>query len=778
MIGQTISHYKILEKLGEGGMGVVYKAEDTRLKRTVALKFLPQQLTSDSEVKTRFTQEAKAASALDHPNICTIHEIDETDEGELFMAMACYEGETLKERIARGPLPLEEAIDIAQQIGQGLSKAHAKEIVHRDIKPANIFVTDDGLVKILDFGLAKLVGQTRLTRKGTTMGTVAYMSPEQARGEEVDHRSDLWSLGVVLYEMVTGKLPFRGEHEQATIYSILNDEPKPLTDFCENIPKELAHVVEIAMAKSPNDRYPSVGDLLAALRSCQAHLKAEKTANVEDRGREMQRKKTLRYSSVAALVILLVVVGLFLAPERGEGIGSIAVLPLENLSGDPEQEYFADGMTDELISNIAKVSALRVISRTSVMRYKDTDKSLPEIARELNVDAIVEGSVLRSGNRIRISAQLIHAAKDEHLWAESYERDLRDILSLQRELARVIATRIDIELTPQEESALASTRSIDPEAHEAYLKGRYQWNKRTRDGLEKSVDFFERAIARDPGYAHAYVGLADAYIVLADLDYRAPRDCYPKAKELVERALEIDEHLAEAQNTQAYIKYSYEWNWAEAESGFKRAIELNPSYATARQWYSEYLCTLGRHDEAINESQRAQELDPLAVMIHTNTGIIFYCAGRFDQAIEQCHKALEINDDFYLALYYLAQSSRERGQYDEAFEGYVRMLQALGLDGEEMDRLRQIYNTSGLDGYYRWFVDEGFEKINALEVLRWQFIVSCVYLGETDLALEWLARCVEEHRRWVLDMGIEPAFTELRSDSKFADLLRQMGLEQ
>jgi serine/threonine protein kinase/Tfp pilus assembly protein PilF len=777
MIGQTISHYKILEKLGEGGMGVVYKAEDTKLKRTVALKFLPPELTRDSEVKIRFTQEAKAASALDHPNICTIHEIDETGDDQLFMAMACYEGETLKERIARGSLPLEEAIDIAQQIGQGLSKAHAKEIVHRDIKPANIFVTDDGLVKILDFGLAKLVGQTRLTRKGTTMGTVAFMSPEQARSEEVDHRTDVWSLGVVLYEMVTGELPFRGEHEQATIYSILNDEPKPLTDFHENVPKELAQVVKKALAKDPGDRYASVGNMVADLRSCQKIMEAKMTGGTEDRSRRAGRKRIFLYSSVAAFVVILVVVGLFLVPEKDEKISSIAVLPLENLSGDPEQEYFADGMTDELISNIAKVSALRVISRTSVMRYKDTIKPLPEIAEELNVDAIVEGSVLRSGDRIRISAQLIHAAKDEHLWAESYERDLRDILSLQRELARVIATRIDIELTPKEESALASTRSIDPEAHEAYLKGRFQWNKRTRNGLEKSVDFFERAIARDPGYAQAYVGLADAYIVLADLGYRAPRDCYPKAKELVEKALDIDDHLAEAQNTQAYIKYSYEWNWAEAESGFKRAIELNPSYATARQWYSEYLCTFGRFDEAIKEAQWAQELDPLAVMIHINTGIIFYYAGRFDQAIEECHKALEVNDGFPMALYYLAQSLKERGQYDEAFEGYVRILQVLGLDVEEMDRLRQIYNTSGFDGYYRWFVDEGFEKLGAPEILRMQFIVSCAYLGETDMALEWLTRCVEERQRLVLDMGTEPAFAELRSDSRFADLLRQMGLE-
>jgi len=775
MIGQTISHYKILEKLGEGGMGVVYKAEDTNLGRKVALKFLPPDLTRDSEAKTRFSHEAKAASALDHPNICTIHEINETSEGQLFMAMACYEGETLKERIAQGPLPLKEAIDIAQQIGQGLAKAHASEIVHRDIKPANIFVTGDGLVKILDFGLAKLAGQTRLTRKGTTMGTVAYMSPEQARSEEVDQRTDVWSLGAVLYEMVTGELPFRGEHEQATIYSIINDEPKPLADFQEGVQKELAEVVKRALAKSPEERYPTMRDMLADLHSCQEKAETRMIADGEDHSRETRRKKTLLYSSIASLVVLLVVMGFFLLPERDEGIGSIAVLPLENLSGDPEQEYFADGMTEELISNIAKVSALRVISRTSVMRYKDTDKSLPEIAKELNVDAIVEGTIWRSGDQVRISTQLIHATKDQHLWAESYERDLRDVLSLQRELAREIANTINIELTPQEQSALAGPQPIDPEAHEAYLKGRFHWSKRTMEGLEKSLNFFEQAIARDPEYAQAYVGLADVYIVLADLGYRVPRDCYPQAKELVKKALEIDEHLAEAHNSQAYIKFSYEWKWAEAESGFKRAIELNSNYATAHQWYSEYLICLGRFDEAIKEAQRAQELDPLSVMIHTNAGILFYEAGRFDRAVEQFQKALEIDDDFYIALKYRAHSLKEQGQNDEAFEGYLRALQAVGLNEEKAAEVRQIYNTSGLQGYYRWFVDEGFEELNAR---RDHLITSYAYLGEADLAFEWLELSVQERRRVVLEMGVTPAFAKLRSDPRFADLLRRMGLER
>jgi serine/threonine protein kinase len=777
MLGQTISHYKIIEEIGVGGMGVVYKAEDTRLGRKVALKFLPPELTGSSEAKIRFTQEAKAASALDHPNVCNIHEIDETSNGQTFIAMACYEGETLRERIARGPLPMKEAVNIALQIGRGLTKAHSQGIVHRDIKPANIYITEDGLVKILDFGLAKLAGQTRLTRRGTTMGTVAFMSPEQARGGEVDNRTDIWSLGVVLYEMISGQLPFRGDHEQAIIYAILNDEPKPLSDV-HKVPGELEKVIEKALAKNPDDRYAGMDEMLCDLQSCMDKVQANIADDRELRLRETRRKKIVMYGGITALLLIVVVLGFILMPENEEGIKSIAVLPLENLSGDPEQEYFVDGMTDELISNIAKVSALRVISRTSVMRYKDTQQSLPEIARKLNVDAIVQGSVMRSGDRIRISAQLIHAEKDQHLWAESYERDLHDVLPLQRELARVIANRINVELTPQEQSALAHNRSVDPEAHEAYLKGRFHWNKRTKESLEKSLGFFQQAIASDPEYAPAYAGLADAYIVLSDLGFRAPVDCYPKASALVAKALEIDCDLAEAHNSHAYIKFSYEWKWEEAEAGFKRAIALNPNYATAHQWYSEYLISQRRFEEAIQEAQRSQELDPLAVMIHVNASILFYEAGRFDGAIEQAQKALEVDDKFYMAFYYKAQALRELGRYDEAFEAYVKTLQPIGLGNEEVDRLRQIYRTQGLEGYYRWFVEDGFKKLQTPDANRWQFIASCAYLGETDLALKWLERCVSERRRNITEIAVEPAFAVLHSDPRFGALLRRMGLKR
>jgi TolB-like protein/Tfp pilus assembly protein PilF len=506
-------------------------------------------------------------------------------------------------------------------------------------------------------------------------------------------------------------------------------------------------------------------------------VETDTAADRVDRGEEKRRRRTILYSSVAAFVVLLVVVGLLLVTERDEGIDSIAVLPLENLSGDPTQDYFADGMTEELISSIAKVSALRVISRTSVMRYKDTDKSLPQIAGELDVDAIVEGSVLRSGDRIRISAQLIHAAKDRHLWAESYERELHDVLSLQSELARVIANRINIELTPQEHSALASTDLVDPEAHEAYLKGRFHWNKRTREGLEKSVVFFEQAIAHDPMYALAYAGLADAYICLADMGYRSPRECYPLAKELVAKALEIDENLAEAHNTKAYITGMYEWRWAEAEPGFKRSIELNANYATAHQWYAEYLYTLGRFDEAIEQAQRAQELDPLSVIIHVIAGAVYYTANRFDEAIEQFQRSLEIDGDFYASLHYMANSLREEGRHDEAFEMYLKTLYTLGLSEGKEAELRQIFDTSGLQGYYRWFVDEGYNELGAIDGLQYDVLVGCVYLGERDLAFEWLERFMKEKRRDAVEIAVDPVFAELHSDPRFVDLLRQMGLE-
>ncbi|MHC4150206.1 MAG: protein kinase domain-containing protein, partial [Planctomycetota bacterium] len=525
MIGKTISHYKILEVLGRGGMGVVYKAQDTKLDRFVALKFLPPHLGQSEEEKKRFIQEAKAASALDHPNICTIYEIDETKDGQMFIAMACYEGESLKERIERGPMALDEALDIAVQVAQGISRAHEENIVHRDIKPANIIITNRGEVKIVDFGLAKLAGRTMLTKEGTTMGTVAYMSPEQSQGAEVNHRSDIWALGAVLYEMVTGQRPFAGDYEQAVVYSILNQEPEPVTGLRTGVPMALERIINKAMQKTPEERYQHTNDMLVDLRAVGKSFGGRGAANAPS------NKKRLRFRiGTAALVALVIFAGFFVwqyakkpakrnepmsTPGRKVYQGSIAVLPLENLSDNPEQEYFADGMTEALITQLAQIRALKVISRTTVIRYKATDEPLVDIARKLNVGTILEGSVLLVGDQVRINAQLIDGSTDSHIWAKSYEGELSDVIGLQSEVARSVADEIKVQLTSEEQSRLARQRPVDAEVYRIYLKGRYHLNKFTPPGVRQGMAYFQQVVEKDPNYALAYAGLADSYLVLA-----------------------------------------------------------------------------------------------------------------------------------------------------------------------------------------------------------------------------------------------------------------------
>ncbi len=506
MVGKTISHYKILSKLGEGGMGVVYKAEDTKLDRFVALKFLPAHMSQDAENKKRFIHEAKAASALDHANICTIYEIDETEDGQMFIAMACYEGESLKDRIESGPLPIDEALEIAIHTARGLAKAHSKEIVHRDIKPANILLTEDGVVKIVDFGLAKLAGRTQLTKEGTSMGTVAYMSPEQTQGIAVDHRTDIWALGALIYEMVSGRQPFEGDYEQAVMYSIMNEAPEPITGLRTGVPMELERIINKALAKDPKERYQYIDEKLVDLQSLQKQNESGggKT-KVQPAGMKSGPKKRLYlYSAVFLVSILAIFAGLRFLQTDNAAIDSIMVLPLQNYSGEPEQEYFVDGMTEALITELSKISGLRVISRTSSMRYKNTDKTPPEIAGEINVGALVEGSVLRDGGRVRITAQLIDARADKHLWAENYDRDLENILQLHTEVARAIAKQVQIKLTPRDEARLARAETVDPEVYQLYLRGRYFWSQFTEESLIKSIEYFEQAIARAPNYALAY----------------------------------------------------------------------------------------------------------------------------------------------------------------------------------------------------------------------------------------------------------------------------------
>jgi TolB-like protein/Tfp pilus assembly protein PilF len=734
MIGQTISHYRILAKLGEGGMGVVYKAEDMKLKRPVALKFLPSELTQNAQAKARFVHEAQAASALDHPNVCSIHEIDETDDGRMFIAMACYEGENLKDRLAHSPLPLEEALNITRQVAEGLAKAHEREIVHRDIKPANIFITTDGLVKLVDFGLAKLAGQTRMTRTGTTMGTVAYMSPEQSRGAEVDHRADIWSLGATLYEMIDGQPPFAGDHEQAVIYSILNKEPEALTGLPGAVSAGLERIVAKCLAKDPAGRYATAGDLVVDLQSIQRVLDgSQRKAAI---ARPMGHRASSRRAALAVVGVLFIALALLLGfniggvrdrmmgrPVSGQ-ITSLVVLPLENMMNDPDQEYFVAGMHEALITELSKISALTVISRTTAKKYADSDKSVPEIARELGVDAVVEGSVLRADGTVRITAQLIEGETDRHIWAENFDRQLKDILALHSDVARAIARQIQVTLTPREQGRQASVRPVNPEAYELYLRGRHEREKFSNEGNDKAAEYFRQAIEIDPEYAEAHALLADCYVYYGWRGILPIEEARAGAWKYTRNALEIDDQLSEAHYALAQTRFYLDWDWASAREEYERAIELNPTSFWAQGEYTWYLRSVGRLVEAIEESKRALQLNPLGRMSYFSLGHAYYCARRYDQP------------------------------------------------PEDVEALGRAYTEAGPNGFWTWLLEqfEGHYEKSIGWTARFH-----AQLGNKDQALAWLEKGYEKHDGQMNLLKVDPSLDPLRDDPRFQDLLRRMN---
>jgi TolB-like protein/Flp pilus assembly protein TadD len=791
--GTRLGPYEIRDLLGAGGMGEVYRAHDPRLGREVAVKVLPAECSRDADRLRRFEHEAQAAGRLNHPNIMAVLDVGCQDTMP-YVVSELLEGETLREAIRNG-LPPRKAVDCAVQIAQGLAAAHEKGMVHRDLKPENVFVTRSGLVKILDFGLAKLrptpeaagAGEqataTQDTRPGTVLGTAGYMSPEQVRGEALDHRSDIFSLGAILYEMLARRRAFTADTAAETMTAVLRADPPPLPSTPHGVSPALERIVRRCLEKRPGERFHSAEDVAFALQA------------ISEGATAVPRRRAWAAPAAAGLIAAAIaVVVLGTRPLRRPAAGgealpirSIAVLPLENLSRDPGQDYFADGMTEALIGDLAKIGSLRVISRTSAMRFKGISKPLPEIARELSVDAIVEGSVLRSGDRVRITAQLIRGATDEHIWNDSYERDLKDVLALQSEVARAIAGRIRTAVTPEEKARLGSAppqslavREIDPRAHEAYLKGRYHLNKRTGAELLVAIEYFEAAIRTAPRYAPGYAGLAKCYLLLpaAGIGAAAPKDVLPKAKEAARHALAVDDSLSEAHSVLGYALTLHEWDWTGGERSFERALALDPSDATAHFWYGAHLAARGRLDEAIASARRARALDPVSPIVNAGVAWMLYLAGRYDEAVEHSRQALALDPAFAIGHLRLGTAYEGKGMLPEAIAELRKAVASSGESPDMVAALGHAHATAGDRGEARKILAGLKDLSQRRYVSAYHIAVVHAGLREKDEAFEWLQKAYEERSWGLAFLNVDPDAVPLRSDPRFSDLVHRLGLAE
>jgi serine/threonine protein kinase/tetratricopeptide (TPR) repeat protein len=786
LLGKRLGHYRIAERIGAGGMGEVYRAHDEHLERDVAIKVLPAGTLGDEAARKRFRTEALALSRINHPNIATVFDFD-TQQGIDFLVTELIPGVTLDATFTAGPLAEKDVLLLGMQLAEGLEGAHRQGVVHRDLKPANLRITPDGRLKILDFGLATLLhsgDDASLTQSVNEAqgiaGTLPYMAPEQLRGKPADARSDIYAAGAVLYEMATRSRPFEQTLPAALVTDIVQKPPPPPARLNPTISPKLEDIILRCLEKEPDTRYQSAKDLLVDLRRLASAGTTTSFATPIIR----KRRSWILVAAPVAVVLLATVLAFtvgglrprWFSPAPPPKIESLAVLPLTNLSGDPQQEYFADGMTDELITTLSQINGLKVISRTSVMQYKGVKKPLPAIARELNVDGIVEGTVLKADNRVRITAQLIQAATDRNLWARSYERDLQDVLAMQSDVARAIAGEIKLNLNPEEQSRLARAQSVDPEAHEAYLKGRYYANQRTTSALNTSISYFQQAIARVPTYALAYSGLADAYALLGFRGNVPSKDALAQAKAAALKAIALDDTLPGPHASLAFIAETYEWDWATAEREYRRALELDPGDARAHNWYAGYLIYVRRIDEGLSEARRARDLDPLSLPVLNALAGRLLVAGRVGEALEQLHRILEMNPNFAAAHQTLGWAYLNQGKNEDAVQEFQRALQFSPNDTDFMVDLGFADAVAGRR-------NEAEKILSTLKTRHAQGqlpsgAIAILYgaLGERDQAFPWLERAYQEHDPELTYLQVpNRRFAPLRSDPRFQSFVRRMN---
>jgi serine/threonine-protein kinase len=764
--GAILGRYEIRSQLGAGGMGEVYLARDSTLDRKVALKILPPQLAEDRDRMSRFVLEAKLASALNHPNIITIHEIGELD-GMHFITTEYIEGETLKIRLERESFSLKSTLEIALQVASALDAAHRAGIVHRDIKPDNIMVRHDGIVKVLDFGLVKLTasdksevdreGETKIlvnTRAGLIMGTVGYMSPEQARGKETDVRTDIWSLGCVLYEMLTHQQPFQGETMTDVLANIVYREPASILAHRSDAPAELERIVGKAVRKNRDERYQSAKELFNDLQQLQTRLLVE--------------AEIMRSGSGEGIAQI----------QPSPFLNSIVVLPFANLGTEKDNEYFSDGLTEEIIMNLSKLPMLKVIARGSTMRYVAEGKTRKQTAIDLGVQYLLEGSVRRQGRDLRITAQLIDALRDVYVWSETYRGTMEDIFDIQEKVAAEIVQALQLRLTPDETQNLKKRSTENTAAYQLYLRGRFFWNKRSEDGLKNAIKYFEQAIEQDPRYALAWAGMADSYSLLGEFGNIPRKELYPKAEAAVNKALEIDNRLAEVHTSLASLLMLSKWDWANSQKEFKIALELNPNYATAYHWYSQWFLNMGRLEESLRMISRAAELDPVSQAILKDKGLALYYYRQYDEAIEMAKRTLELDPNYAAAHRLLSLAYQGKEAFDDAIAENQKWGVLTGNRVETAITLAQLFAVSGQREDAKSLIDDVKRDKPATEQIHRGLALVHAALGEIDLAFRCLEESYEQHEESILSLKIDPKVDPLRSDPRFKALLKKIGIEK